>query len=342
MRDLFWNIFSNILFIYKNFFHFNLSKIIIFLVTILYIIAFFIPLLIVFATIFYFLGMFDWGFNPYLFLGNPYYMWFWLLFFFLGFLLYVIWYSYSQVLLTRLNLSYADREKLSISKNYYLDKKIFWAYLKLSLLLVLIFLLPIIIWVLWFIVLIIISWWITESLQIVNSGISNNITLGLLILTVLSIILFIYLSYKTAFSYIILVNNYYKKWEIKTPSYYIKKSFKFTKWFKIFLKFVLVLLTLLIITFPIYFFEDYYSTKAQEIKSYINLDTFYKAWWDLEKNTLDYEALRVDYWDKSLEELSYDLKKYSNLSMLFYILEFLFVWGLFNMVLVSFYRVEKK
>jgi len=285
--------------------------------------------------------MFDWAFNPYLFLGNPYYMWFWLLFLFLGFLFYIVWYSYSQVLLTRLNFSYADREKLAISKNYYFDKKIFLAYLKLSFLLVWIFLLPIVIWILGFIILILISGWITESLQIVNSGISNNISLGLLILTIISIALFIYLSYKTAFAYIILVNKYYKKWEIKKASYYIKKSFKFTKWFKKFFKFTLVMFVLLLITSPVYFFEDYYSTKAQDIRSYINLDTFYKAWWDLWKNTLDYQALKIDYADKSLEELSYDLKKYSNLSMLFYVLEFLFIWGLFNMVLVSFYKSEK-
>jgi hypothetical protein len=35
------------------------------------------------------------------------------------------------------------------------------------------------------------------------------------------------------------------------------------------------------------------------------------------------------------------MKKYDNYSRLFYILEFLFVWWLFNMILVSFYKFEK-
>jgi hypothetical protein len=51
----------------------------------------------------------------------------------------------------------------------------------------------------------------------------------------------------------------------------------------------------LIITFPVYFFEDYFANKAKEIKSFINLDTVYKAGGDLGKNTLDYQALKIDY-----------------------------------------------
>jgi hypothetical protein len=158
MKKLFLDILWDVGFLYKNFFHFNLSKILIFLTTFLYIFILFIPLLLVFWVVFYFLGMFDWSFNPYLFLWNPYYIWFWLLFIIFAFFLYVIWYSYSQVLLANLNISYTKREKLPFSKNYYFNKKLFFTFFKVSFLLICLFLLPVIFWVLWFLILIFISW----------------------------------------------------------------------------------------------------------------------------------------------------------------------------------------
>jgi len=55
MKKLLLNIFSDSFFMYKHFLHFNISKIIIFIVTIIYMIVLFIPLLLLFALILYIL-----------------------------------------------------------------------------------------------------------------------------------------------------------------------------------------------------------------------------------------------------------------------------------------------
>ncbi len=342
MKSLIVNVFWDIFYLYKNIIHFFISKILILLVTLLYIIVFFIPIFLVFGLIFNFLGFFDWGFNPYLFLGNPYYMIGGILFIVFLFIAYIISYSWSQILLNRLSFWYVNREKLPFSKNYYFDKKLFFIYFKVSLLLILIALIPFIIWWIGFLIIISFFWGISESLAVANSWIWNSLSISLLILTILSLILLIYLMYKTIFTYVILVDKYLKWKEIKKAIYYVKKSFKFTKWVKRFFRFFVVSLIIWILISPIYFFEDYFSTKAANIKDYIYYSAKIKNWEDLKEYTIDYETLKLDYSDYDVEQLNFMVKKYSYLATLFYILEFVLIWGLYNLVLVSFYKNEKK
>ncbi len=342
MLKLFKNIFSDVWFLYKNFFHFNLSKILIILVTILYILVLLLPIFLLLLLTFYFLWIFNTGFSPYLFLANWYYLWFWIFFIVLSFFIYIIWYSWSTILLNRLSLWYINREKLSLSKNYYFDFKLFWTYFKLSFIVLLIIFSPILFWFIWSIILLIIFWWIQQSLAVVSSWMYNWLSISLLILTIISVILFLYLSYKTLFVYVILVDKYSKNKKLKKVKYYLKKSFQFTKWFKKFYKLVLVLLVLIIFTYPVYYFESYFSSEAKNIKTFINYDLFVKSWWDLKDKQLNYMNLKLEYWNKNITTLSNDIKFYSEISMLFYILEFLFVWWLYNMVIMSFYKFLKK
>lgn len=342
MKKLLLNIFSDSFFMYKHFLHFNISKIIIFIVTIIYMIVLFIPLLLLFALILYILWFFNNQINFYLFLWNPYYMILWIIFMILWIIIYIIWYSWVQVLLNNLSLWYVKKEKLAFSKNYYFDFKLFYSYFKITLLIISMLLLPVLFWILGFFILIAIAWWIQDSFQIINNWILNWLSISLLFLTIISLIWFIYFSYKTAFTYVILVDKYNKTNKLKKALYYIKKSFNFTHWFKKFIKFLVVLFIMLIFVFPIYYVENYYSNKAWNIVKYVKYEAIVKNWWELKEKSLDYESLKLDYWNKSIKELSYDLKKYSNISMLFYILELLFVWWLYNLVLVSFYKHLKK
>jgi len=134
----------------------------------------------------------------------------------------------------------------------------------------------------------------------------------------------------------------YSRWKnLKNWFYYIKKSFKFTKGIKRFFKLLLITFLVWIITFPVYFFEDYFSNKANEVKNYLYYSLIYSSWKDLWDFSVDYEKLKLNYSNYSIEELNFMIKKYNYLTILFYILEFVFIWGIYNLVLVSFYKTEK-
>ena len=341
MKTLIVNIFWDIIFVYKNIIHFLISKILIALSILVYIFLFLFPIFLIFWIIFYFLGFFDWNFNPYVFLGNYYYMWFWISFVLLLFLVYWISYSWGQILLTRLAFGYVNREKLPFSKNYYFNKELFFVFFKIFFLLLLITSIPFLIWILGFFIIILIFWGLSNSLEVVNTWISNPLSVWLLILTVISLIIFIYLVYKTIFTYVILIDKYSRWKNLKNWFYYIKKSFKFTKGIKRFFKLLLITFLVWIITFPVYFFEDYFSNKANEVKNYLYYSLIYSSWKDLWDFSVDYEKLKLNYSNYSIEELNFMIKKYNYLTILFYILEFVFIWGIYNLVLISFYKTEK-
>jgi ABC-type multidrug transport system fused ATPase/permease subunit len=106
---------------YKNFFHFNFHKVIIFLVAILYAIIAIIP--------FYFIS----------FLLNNYFSSFSaniivIIFTFIWYLLIFSAFTFYYPLLIKLDLNYEKRKKISIKENNYFNLKFFIAYIKLFLL----------------------------------------------------------------------------------------------------------------------------------------------------------------------------------------------------------------
>ena len=342
MKKLCSNIFSNLFFVYKNIFHFTFSKILIVVISIFYILILVLPVLLIFALIAYFLWIFDVWFNIYVFLWNIYYMIFLVLAIIFLFFAYIIWYSYSQVLLTRLNFSYIKKEKLGFFKNYYFDFKLFKKYFFLTLHLIWIFFLPVLFFLISLFFLIEFLWWIDIVFNQVKSNYANYFSIISLIVLILSFLSFVYLSYKTLFSYIILVDRYLKWKDFKKSFYYIKKSFKFTKWFKKFFSLVFVFLVFIWIFSPIYIWETYLQDKIKEQRLYLKYNLLEKSWQDLWVEKAKYEALKLDFWNEKIEEIANDLRKEALFYWILKILEFIFIFWTYNLVLVSFYKYYKK
>ena len=143
----------------------------------------------------------------------------------------------------------------------------------------------------------------------------------------------------TLFSVIILVDE--SKWkEFNKAYYYVKKSFKITKWIKKFLKLILALLVVMIFTSPIYIYEWILESKVTNTWNYIN----YKEWnltdEEISSNFYNLQALELEFWKQSLWDLKDGLVKNNNYLIFLYILEFLFIFWIFQMLLVSFYKRE--
>ena len=143
MINLLKNIFADISMLYRNFLHFNLSKIVIYLVSLLYTVVLAIPFVLVFGLMYLYLVNTGWLYSIW---GNLFILIPSVLLAILGFFVLIIAFSYNYVLLTRLNLEYLEWNKLSLWKNYYFNFGLFWTFLKTMLLNFLIVILPFIVW----------------------------------------------------------------------------------------------------------------------------------------------------------------------------------------------------
>ena len=334
MINLIKNIFGDIFMLYKNFFHFNLSKVVIYLVAILYTIILFIPFGIVFWILYYYLLNSGWLYSIWANL--------WILI--PSMLLVIIWlfiliiaFSYNYVLLTKMNLNYINWKKLKLWKNEYFNFKLFWVFFKTFFLNILILLFPFVVGFILMTILVLSFWWVLEAQKISSSWVLNSFSISSIIILIISIIWFIYLIYKTLFVTTILVDE--SKWkDFKRPMYYIKKSFKLTSGFKIFFRFVVTAILVVIISLPFSIPLNYFSYNNDRLSNYIeykvNPDSF-------SENDFYYiEWLKNEFDWQDLVKLSKTLNKNIKYRMLLEVLNFLFIYGLFEMFIVSFYKRE--
>ncbi len=329
MTKLIKNIFSDIFFMYKNFIHFNISKILIFLVAILYSLIWIIPWL-----------LFIWAYKNFIWnisveniiYTNIFYI---IISFVLLFIAFVA-FMYSYVLLIRLVLKYFDRKKLKYKKNYYFNFKFFWNYVKLFLLNIIIVFIPFLVavlfifWVIWFL-------WVENINAMMLKSKVNFFSVSSVVLWILAFVSFIYLSYKTLWALVIFVDE--SKWkEFKKSKYYIKRSFEITKWFKKFIKFVIIWIIIWIFSLPINYPLTKYQNNYKEVSDYISMSNSYR--YNFSKEYIDYLIEKFNWMKK--QELDNLLKKYFILYAIFEVLYFLFLLWVFEMFLVSFYKRELK
>lgn len=342
--------------LYKNFLHWNISKVFISLWSTLLAFLLASPFIVILFVMYF---VFDLNsvitsldVSLYSLLGflssNPLFFFIFSLFVILTFFSALIGYSYRRVLFTKLNLSYIDWEKLPYLKNSYFNFKLIWKYFKVISLVALFVSMPFFVFIIWFFALFFIFWWASWVQVLLNSSQFNVFSLLALLLLVICFVAFVYLSYRLYFSVIILVDKKHYKDDEK-PMYYIKKSFLKTRDIFVFTKFILIMMFLSILVLPFWFLQDFYSKSLDDVRIYRQ----YYSMWEIEKNIItenkeensnyDYiNAIKSNYLGFSAEDLNSLEVTYFYLNYFLVIINFLLIFGLFEMITVSFYKYEIK
>lgn len=331
-------VFSDVFFVYKSFFHWNISKLLILLWTLFLggIISTF------FATV-YFLWWesFSWFYTN-LLAGKISQSLFWTAIIMLGYVAIVMTFSYNYSLLIKLYLSYQEREKPSYIQKSYFDYKIFGKHLLLSLVFLWIFLTFSVIWFLFLAVFVNIFGGRAEVLQIVmNNGINlfSIVSLGLVFVLV---IIFSYLIYRFMFAYVELMREKNKD---KSVANLLKKSWRHSKGISHIFSFLVLLLFVLILNLPFSYVSQYVDNKKTQIEKYWYLDFVVNE----EKKELEwdfkefYELASKKYGNIEKQKLQQTYSSYALFWNFMSIVKFFLITGLLPLVLTSFYlRILRK
>lgn len=336
-------VFLDVFLLFKNFIHWNVSKIIIFVWSIILWFAFIVPLLIIFFIYTFFWDvniwmliawLFSWKLLPD-FLGNIILM--------LTVITYIITFSYSNILLTRVNNWYKDDKKLDFKKNEYYNIKKVVKYFNITLLNILILLIPVLIFVVLMWGLFLVWGSLNEINILVNSWAMNYFTIISFIFLIWSFIFLSYLFYRVIFSYFLLSDDSFYKKE-KNALSYIKESFNKTRKIKKFFKFIVIIIIFIVLTAPINYIGKVFENNGNILNDY----TTYLSLTDSQKEYISsedlyyYETLKIEFNWLSLKEINRKIEQNYISSILYIIFSFLVLNWLFVMVFSSFYRRELK
>ena len=307
MLKIIKNIFQNIFFLYRIFFHWNISKIIMLL-----------PVFLFFIISSFF--------------------WLWII----KIIIFILLFSFIQLQLSNLNLNYISKKKIKF-RNIFTDIKLFIKTSKILLINISILLSIVTIFLLITYITYLLFWWKDFSTDIFME---NNkymfFTTILAIFALIFFILLIYIFYRIFFSYYILSEN-----KDFTALKCIKKSIKITKSKKKFLKFIIINISLLIIFFPFIYFKTILDNKYSDIKNYIYLNNkkiLNKPFINNEKidEFYEYQNLSIKYKEYSNKELIEKSKFLYIMQLLYIIFNFLFIYGILDLIYASFYNKELK
>lgn len=331
------NVYNDISLLYKNILHWNISKLIILIWgSILWILS-----IVPFAILFAIYSFFSW-INFFDFI-NSWINWvfmtslFWNLLYLISLLFFTLSYFFTFVLLINLYNSYLLWSKISYLNNKYLDYKLYFKYLLLSIYNFLILLIPVLIFILLIVLLIYFFWWIDNVTNLVFSTSSNAFSIISLILFIFLILTIYYISYRLVFSYLLLLEDKFLKiWIFQI----IKESLVITSKLKTFFKFTLLLLIFLTAYLPISVLDTYINWNYKDLNnysSYLNLNEEDKS--NLKSiNPYTYEWLDLKYSWKGVSEINSLENMFYIFSILFSIFKFIFIFWVFSMFLNSFYK----
>lgn len=342
MFNLVKNTLFDILSLYKNFLHWNISKIIIRIYSVLLALVAILPFLIIYfiysiftenSFFYYIWALLSWN------LVNDIF-WFWLHLIIV--LVFLLFFLYSYLLLFYLNLKYLNWDKSSYFDNKFLDKKTIIKYLILTLSIFWFLLIPFVFFVILTAILLFVLWWIQDVLIMVYSWPINAFSIFALLFFVISLFLSIYIFYRLVFSYFFLIEDNKNEKSIKKLLF---ESFDKTKWFSKAFK-----TAILFIIFWFFYLAFSYpgainNLKYAEITSYnqyINLPQETKDYYK-NLNNYYYSSLELAYWDYSSSDIEKMLNRYFYLNIFFKVLEFLFIYWFISMLLTSIYfRIIKE
>lgn len=329
-------VFFDVLILYKNFIHWNISKLTIYFYSICLWILFSLPLIFIYLVF----SIFSW--ESFLFFLSSLISWkfinniFWLVIHIFIAVLYVLWFLYSYLLLLNLNLSYLKWEKLPYLKNRFLDKKLIIKYILLTLSVFLIILIPFFFFIIVFFLLLFLFWWLENIFLLFYSSPINWFSITLLLFFIVSVIASIYCFFRIIFSYFLLLED--KKNE-KNPVFLLKESFNLTKWFN---KFISSLILFILFWFFYSIFSYIWADnnlKYSEIKSYQNYiqsDEITREQLKSE-NTFYYVSLELKYQDHDSLSIDNLVNRYYWSVVFFKIFNFLLLYWFLSMLLTSIY-----
>lgn len=262
------NTFTDVFILFRNFIHWNLSKLVIFIWSVILWLLLSFPFLLLYKLLWdlsfidIYVNLFSWisinSIEPFLFnimylyeslwyvvllllnldLLNLLYLTWWILF--------LLSFLYSNFLFLRLGLSYLNWDKINIKKNDYFNYKKILKFFNLTFINMFILLLPVVIFSVLTWIFALFTGNLIELNELVSTWIINYFSVITFILLILCILLLIYMFYRIIFSYFILSDdNFYK--DGKSSFSYVKDSLNITKWLKRFLKFSSIFLIFYII-----------------------------------------------------------------------------------------------
>lgn len=347
--------------LYKNFIHWNISKIILFLYSITLAFVSIIPLIIIFLIYSYYSQIEAWMIVNWVINWVMSWNLFADLLMILLVVIFFIVYSYFYILLINVNNWYIDKNKLEYKKNDYFNFKKILKYINITNINSLILLIPIIIFAILMWILFLLWPSQDELLKMIITSPFNYFTILSIIFLILCVILFLYLVYRLIFSYFLLADkDFYSK--EKSAFSYIKESFSITKKISNIFKFLLVLFLLILVLTPFYFTSSYLWNKDKLLNHYVILDASLKQdmsllsdWnfkhfttlqadmlkYDLDENWY-YEILKSRFWEFESESVKSKINTNFMFLVLYSIFSFLFINWLFVMAFTSFYRRELK
>ena len=329
--------------LYKTFLHWNISKIIIVIYSIIVWFISILPFVFVFFIYSFFSDVDMWMLIQWMFTWKLLFNFIWNIILLLIVVIYFIIFSYSNVLLFRLNNNYIDWWKVSYSDKIYFDFKRLFKYFKLSLLNILILLVPFIVFSILIAILFMFSWSLLETRDLVSSWAFNYFTVLSLLFLLLTLLSVSYLFYKIVFSFLLISDDNIYSLD-KKVIYYIKESFNRTKWIKKVLKFSTLIILFVLIISPFNYLWTILENNSKYLNdytSYLSLTKDQKA--NIVWNNLSYyEWLKSEFKWLSQDDISKKSKFNLAYSTLYAIFKFIFIYGLFVMVFSSFYRRELK
>jgi hypothetical protein len=331
----------DIVLLFKNFIHWNISKLIINIYSVLVWFIFILPLIIIFIIYTFFSDVNVSMLISWMLSWELLYDLFWNILLVLIVVVYFIVFSYSNILLFRVNNKYIDWKQLKYKNKIFLDFKRLFKFIKLSLLNLLILSIPLVIFAILIMWLFMISGSINNVLEIVKTWVFNYFTVFSLLFWLIALISFAYLYYKIVFSYLLFSDD--KVYDSsKKVSFYIKKSFKITKWIKKILKFSTLIIIFILLILPFNYIWKILDNNWKYLSDYI----YYTSVDDNTKTNIKesdvyyYNALELKFQWKDIVELRKDAKMNLVYDILFNVFNFLFIYWLFIMIFSSFYRRE--
>ena len=352
--SLLQHIFFDVVILFKNFFHWNASKIIHllfgyllwawlalpFILLIIAILYLFIPELS-FNTIFQrsltqTLSLED--FAP--LFSNSFLAILLFVFAVLGFFLFQIGKSYNYVLNLAMYKSYLSGERRHIFSSFSFHPQTIINYIKIFLLNSFLFIAPFIISGLLFICILFFSGGILSTLSIVlKQGQVNYFTISLFLLFLITCLVAVYLNYRSIFSVVDFIHHDFWKSHQKKALHFIKKSFEITTGIKKLVQFLIIFVLFGIIFLPLEIIKDIEMTEVKNRSQYVTLiEKASQTWASLEDEELDtLEYLGELYTWENGNDMIGKIDTHTNMVMILSLISFLIVSGVSEMILYSFY-----
>ncbi len=347
-KKLIKTIFNDVLFLYKNFIHWNISKILINISSFALWIMTSFPVFIVLIFIMW-LDPIAWNsvfLNSDVNLSldglrmiqdNIFIVFIEWIIFSLGIGVLFLALSYKVILQLYLTRSYLKNKLLPYKENLYFNKVSFLSYIKVVWWQLLYLLIPVGIFLFFWII--ILSLIITNknlSLQMVANDPFNPFTIVGLLLFLICGFIFFYLLYRMSFSFFVLVDKIES--QKNTSLEIVKKSFSLTRWYKKFLTFASIFIIFWFIMLPFLWVSSYLQDESEKMMKYITLSAQEQQKVIEAKDISDLEDLKITYIGMSIWAIKERLSFFNWIGIVYSFFIFLIFSGYMEMVFYSFYN----